>query len=193
MTKKKEKKKMSEKTLRDEQIKIITDDIKNVCDLVNIILKHQEWFAELKERYDYFRFEAFANINQEMYRFYWSIGQDIADFETEENIGEDFYHAISNHLSDILNSKLIFSSDNLKCMRKLHGLFPDGLIEIEKTIKYIPWDHIKFIIDRFESNKNKVIFYLNKTLEKQWGFQSLKENIDNGLYENEISKEMCIN
>ena len=52
----------------------------------------------------------------------------------------------------------------------------------------IPWGHHKIILDRYESEPMKALFYAVKTLEHSWSGAILKNMMgdkgkDNGLYE----------
>jgi hypothetical protein len=47
----------------------------------------------------------------------------------------------------------------------------------------IPWGHNKLIIDKCKNNREKAIFYANKTLENNWSRAVLMNFLDTDLYE----------
>lgn len=70
--------------------------------------------------------------------------------------------------------------------KPLHYISEKGLLSL--NIFAIPWGHHKAIIDRFDREPMKALFYAAKTLEHSWS-RAVLENMmgdkgkDNGLYE----------
>jgi len=47
----------------------------------------------------------------------------------------------------------------------------------------IPWGHHRFIIDKCKGNRNKALFYVEKTLENNWSRAVLQNFLETNLYE----------
>ena len=70
--------------------------------------------------------------------------------------------------------------------KPLHTISTDNTLPL--NIFAIPWGHHKVIIDRFENEPQKALFYATKTLEHSWSRATLlnmigEEGKANGLYE----------
>lgn len=49
------------------------------------------WIAELAQRYRSSQIKAAIKVNDEMLRFYWSVGEDIEQRKLENRYGSHFY------------------------------------------------------------------------------------------------------
>lgn len=71
-------------------------------------------------------------------------------------------------------------------IKPLHAIVTNSSLPL--NLFAIPWGHHKVLIDRFESEPQKVLFYAAKTLEHSWSRATLLNMMgdkgkDNGLYE----------
>ena len=64
-----------------------------------------EWIAELSLRYRQSQIKASVKVNNEMLRFYWSVGKDITERQYDNKYGSHFYENLSRDLSASLNVK----------------------------------------------------------------------------------------
>ena len=53
--------------------------------------EYTEWIAELSHRYRQSQIKASVRVNNEMLRFYWSVGKDIAERQYDNKDGSHFY------------------------------------------------------------------------------------------------------
>ena len=51
------------------------------------------------------------------------------------------------------------------------------------NIFMIPWGHHRFIIDKCKNDRDKAVFYVEKTLENNWSRAILLNFLDTNLYE----------
>ena len=51
------------------------------------------------------------------------------------------------------------------------------------NIFMIPWGHHRFIIDKCKNDRDKAVFYVEKTLENNWSRAVLLNFLDTNLYE----------
>ncbi len=71
-------------------------------------------------------------------------------------------------------------------IKPLHAIVTNSALPL--NLFAIPWGHHKVLIDRFESEPQKALFYATKTLEHSWSRATLLNMMgdkgkDNGLYE----------
>ena len=63
---------------------------------------YKEWIESLCERFDQSRVRAAVKVNDEMLRFYWSVGEDIVKKEAEAHWGDGVITMMSQDLSERL-------------------------------------------------------------------------------------------
>ena len=64
-------------------------------------LSYRDWIQEVSKRFKQSQLKAAIKVNDEMLRFYWSLGRDIAHMSEAAKYGTGFYKAVSNDLKDI--------------------------------------------------------------------------------------------
>lgn len=53
------------------------------------------WIAELSSRYSQSQIKAAVKVNNEMLRFYWSLGKDITERQYDNCYGSHFYERLN--------------------------------------------------------------------------------------------------
>ncbi|MCM1517183.1 MAG: PDDEXK nuclease domain-containing protein [Pseudoflavonifractor sp.] len=158
------------------------------------------WIQALKDRCRFAQIKTATRVNQELLRFYWSVGRDIVARDAENKYGSGFYKNLSQDLKDALPESDGFSSVNLFYMRRFYDMYsvaPPNLPHIAENSKdeicpqlvgdfifLVPWGHHRIIIDKYYKNRDldAAIFYLKKTVEDGWSRNILKTFIDSGLH-----------
>lgn len=104
-------------------------------------------------------------------------------FEKVPQLGEIFHHSLKNENQ---RSELQIVPQVGEIFKPLHAITENRMFPL--NIFAIPWGHHKIILDRYESEPMKALFYAAKTLEHSWS-RAVLENMmgdkgkDNGLYE----------
>jgi predicted nuclease of restriction endonuclease-like (RecB) superfamily len=129
-----------------------------------------------------------VKVNDEMLRFYWSLGKDISEKGMEAKYGSGFYKMLSKDLTELMPDTKSFSVTNIKYMRYFYETFPDAqnrpqLVDDLDVIYTIPWGHYRYILDKCRNNPDKALFYVQKTLENGWSRAMLLNYLDTDLYE----------
>ena len=75
-------------------------------------------------RYKNSQIKAAMKINDEMLRFFWSLGRDIHALKEKYAWGSHFYEQISQDLSKTIPNVKSFSSRNLLFMHQFYRMFP---------------------------------------------------------------------
>lgn len=70
--------------------------------LIKADTDYSRWIQELKDRYRCVQIKAATRVNQELLRFYWSVGRDIVARDAENKYGSGFYKNLSHDLKDAL-------------------------------------------------------------------------------------------
>ncbi len=161
---------------------------------------YSRWIQELKERYRCSQIKAAIQVNQEMLRFYWSLGRDIVARNAENIYGSGFYKNLSQDLKDALPEANGFSRQNLQYMKKMYLLYSRTSANcpqfvgnskseicpqtVGNLIFSIPWGHHRTLIDRFFENGeiDTALFYARKVVEEGWSREVLKSFIDTNLH-----------
>ncbi len=151
---------------------------------------YRDWIQEVSKRFRQSQLKAAVKVNDEMLRFYWSLGRDISRMSETAKYGTGFYKAVSSDLQDIFPDVHSFSVTNLKYMRYFYEMYPsmqnrqqpvDDLQE--NAIFHIPWGHHVAIINACRNDADKALFYVRKTLENNWSRAALLNFLDTDLFE----------
>ena len=78
---------------------------------------YRAWIQEVCKRFKQSQIRAAVKVNDEMLRFYWSLGRDISRMSEDAKYGSGFYQAVSSDLKGIFPDVHSFSVTNLKYMR----------------------------------------------------------------------------
>ena len=104
-------------------------------------------------------------------------------FEKVPQFGEIFHYSLKNESQ---RSELQIVPQVGEIFKPLHAITENRMLPL--NIFAIPWGHHKIILDRYESEPKKALFYAAKILEHSWS-RAVMENMmgdkgkDNGLYE----------
>lgn len=74
---------------------------------------YTEWIAGLSHRYRQSQIKASVRVNNEMLRFYWSVGKDIAERQYDNKYGSHFYENLSNDLTKVVGNKRVLAPTSL--------------------------------------------------------------------------------
>ena len=176
---------------------------------MNMPIKSDEeylsWIESVSRKFRQFQLKAAVKVNSEMLGFYWEFGRDISALSVQNKYGSQFYKKISDDLKKYLPDVKSFSVTNLKYMRYFYELYSDtqnrqqlvdGLendtsldinhqqpVDDLSNIFLIPWGHHILIINKCKNDRNKALFYVNKTIENNWSRAVLMNFLDTQLYE----------
>lgn len=164
---------------------------------------YRKWIRDVSKRFRQSQIKAAVKVNDELLRFYWSLGRDISQMSIEAKYGSRFYKTISSDLKDTFPDVHSFSPTNLKYMRYFFEMYPnvrnhqqlaDGLETMEnyqqvaddlgdEIIFFIPWGHHMVLLDKLKGKPEKALFYVKKTLENNWSRAALLNFLDTDLFE----------
>ncbi len=64
-------------------------------DMIRIDGEYIEWLKNIKSRFKMTQIKASIKVNDEMLRFYWSLGRDIVEKQAESKWGSAFFDTLS--------------------------------------------------------------------------------------------------
>ena len=67
-------------------------------DMIRIDDEYIEWLKNIKSRFKMTQIKASIKVNDEMLRFYWSLGKDIVEKQAESKWGNSFFDTLSEDL-----------------------------------------------------------------------------------------------
>lgn len=167
--------------------------------IIKIDSEYSQWVKDIWQRYKRSQIKAAVRVNDEMLRFYWSLGKDIVDMQAESRWGSGFYNELSKDLQDAIPDTQGFSPSNLNYMKRVYELFKplensrpqvdgefdhqlDGEIDLN-SIFSVPWGHLKLLADKCKGNTDKALFFVKETIRNGWSRAMLLNFIDTDLYE----------
>ena len=87
---------------------------------------YRNWIRDVSSRFRKSQIKASVKVNEEMLRFYWSLGCDMDSRKDAYAWGSHFYQTISDDLQTELPDVKSFSPRNLLYMHQFYRLFPDA-------------------------------------------------------------------
>lgn len=172
-------------------------------ELVNMETEYKEWIADVASRFRRSQIKASLKVNDEMLKFFWSLGRDMDKLKEKYSRGSHFYQIISRDLKKSLPEIKSFSPRNLMYMNQFYRMFSKAEItpqvvaqldelkleigaeaqtNIYRNIFLIPWGHIRTILDKCADEPDKALFFVNKTFENNWSRAVLLNFLDTDLY-----------
>ena len=169
--------------------------------IIQIDDNYKNWLEELSDRFRSSQIKAAIRVNNEMLRFYWSLGRDISQMELSAKYGSGFYKKLSADLKDVLPGVRAFSETNLRYIVWFYELYssnpqqavvdldtaekqlPSVNDYVNESIFSIPWGHHVAIIGKCRSDQPKALFYVNKVIENNWSRAVLLNFLDTDLYD----------
>ena len=172
--------------------------------LVNKDASYRMWIQDISRRFHQSQIKAAVKVNDEMLRFYWTLGRDMELIKEYYAWGSRFYEQISNDLKKELPDVNSFSPRNLLYMHQFYRLFPDSemtkqlvsqfdtqdiekqpvsQIRVNDEIFRIPWGHMVQIINKCGNDREKALFYVRKTIDNNWSRAVLLNFLDTDLFE----------
>lgn len=170
------------------------------------------WVQTLCERYRVSQIKAAIKVNQEMLRYYWLLGKEIAERGIENKYGSAFYATLSRDLKKQMPDATGLSERNIRYAQSFYKLYsgyiqnlqqlaansesPENKIDearcpnlqqlvadLFNNLYHIPWGHHMLLIDRFSDAPQKALFFVNQIVSNGWSRDMLRNFIDTDLYE----------
>ena len=169
-------------------------------DMIRIDEEYIEWLKSIKNRFKSAQIKASIKVNEEVLRFYWSLGKDIVEKQAESRWGTAFFETLSEDLRKLFPETKGFSQTNLRYMKRYYDLFGQNLPQVGEEMAHlenlpqagaeiyaVPWGHLKVIIDKCKGNPEKALFFICEVIKNNWSRAILLNFLDTNLYERQGS------
>ena len=158
-----------------------------------------KWLSDLKKRVRIAQLKAAINVNSEMLKFYWSLGEDICNKQRQYKWGAKIMQRLSLDLRSEFPQTEGFSRTNLYYIKHWYEFFSTqhefvhqagGQIEnterksvlIPELLLRVPWKHQVVIVTKC-NDIQAALFYLNSVIENNMSRAELEHVIEAKLYE----------
>lgn len=158
-----------------------------------------QWLSDLKKRIRVAQLKAAINVNVEMLKFYWSLGEDICNKQKQYKWGAKVIQRLSLDLRTEFPRTEGFSRTNLYYIKHWYEFFSDqtpivhqaggqldsstqSLVPMPQVLLRVPWKHQVVIVSKCDTIQ-AALFYLNKVVEGNLSRVELEHVIESQLYE----------
>lgn len=150
----------------------------------NLILDHDysDWLVDLSKRYRASQIKAAIAVNEELLKFYWSLGRDIVERRAENKYGKGFFNTLSRDLKAALPEANGFSVRNLYYIRDFYRMYNEILPQLGANLFRLPWGHHKLLIDKYSNQPEIALFYIKEAVEQGWSRTILDHMLDTDLH-----------
>lgn len=94
-----------------------------MSELIHIDAEYKHWIADLSLRYRKTQIKMAMKVNDEMLRFYWSLGKDMADMHIEERWGQSVMKNLEEDLKSLAPDASCFSRTSLYYIKSFYTLY----------------------------------------------------------------------
>lgn len=159
----------------------MTNEITSInSDILSLDSSYREFLTDIKKRYQSAQLKAAHYVNKELIQFYWQLGKDIIEKQSQAVWGSKFLDQLSNDLQSSFPGTKGFSVRNLKYMRKFAELYPHSLIG-QQPVAQLPWGHIIMLIEKIKDAEARD-WYAKNTLDNGISRNILTIQIEQDLY-----------
>ena len=146
--------------------------------LMKLDKEYAQWIAELAQRYRSSQIKAGLKVNDEMLRFYWSVGEDIEKRQYENRYGSHFYENVSKDLGKALDLTRGMSESTIRYTHYFYCLYSQLIGNRQQDA-----EDFKSPILQQDADVFNLIFQLPWTLisEYEAACQQLPDDLKNSL------------
>jgi len=173
-----------------------------------ITAEYRDWLKTIKQRVRQAQLKAAVQVNTALLTFYWELGADIVERQKSAKWGSGFLKQLSADLMAEFPDMTGFSQRNLEQIRRWYMFYAEGVVNsatgcctiakqpatqladssmqshLVAKLVLIPWWHNVIIITKCK-NVTEALYYVNRTIERNWSRNVLTHQIESGLYERE--------
>ena len=146
-----------------------------------MLINNKEYLSvvtDIKTRIKAAQRRVLLTANAELFTLYWNIGGLINQYSVWGNkLIENLARDIKLDFPDVRG----YSVRNLKYMAKFNKTFPELEI-VQSLTAQLTWTHSNALLDKVK-NREEFLWYAERNSEAGWSVDTLKEQIENQLYE----------
>jgi len=145
-------------------------------------------FAEVVTMIRHARYNAIKNVNAELVKLYWSIGEYISKKLESAEWGDAVVERLANYMQVKYPELRGFTYRGLYRMRQFYEAYRDNKF-VSPLVTQISWTNHLLILSKTKTNEEKE-FYIRLSIKENYTKRELERQIDSGYYERVmLSKE----
>jgi len=146
---------------------------------------YKQWLGELKQKFQQTQLKAAVRVNSTLLEFYWGLGKDIVEKQTESTWGSGFLKQLSHDLMSEFPDIKGFSKRNLEQVRRWYSFWSaDEAIakQLAAQLFQIPWWHHVVIVSKCRT-QSEAFYYVQQTQVNGWSRSVLTHQIESSLWQ----------
>lgn len=145
---------------------------------------YQDWLNTIKQRVQAARLRVALAANRELTQFYWELGAQIAEKQTQSQWGDKLIPQLSADLRKAFPELKGLSVSNLKYCLRFHQFYATSAATLfgQQAVDQIPWGHNILIFTKC-SSPAEASFYIAQTIEQGWSRDVLALQLKSRLHE----------
>ncbi|OIO72904.1 MAG: hypothetical protein AUJ85_09060 [Elusimicrobia bacterium CG1_02_37_114] len=151
---------------------------------MKLIKRFDNQFAEVVKMIHQARYNAIKNVNTELVKLYWNIGEYISRKLESAEWGD----AVVDHLADYIQIKHPefkgFTRRGLYRMRQFYEIYHQKEI-VSALLTQISWTNHLLILSKTNTKEERE-FYLTLSIKEKYSSRELERQIDSGYYERAV-------
>jgi len=141
-------------------------------------------FAEVVKMIHQARYNAIKNVNMELIKLYWSIGEYISRKLESAEWGDAVVDQLADYIQITHPEFKGFTRRGLYRMRQFYDTYRQKEI-VSTLLTQINWSNHLLILSKTKSHDERS-FYLRLSIKEKYSFRELERQIDSGYYERAI-------
>lgn len=140
-----------------------------------------ELVSNLKNSIRNAQLKAFRQVNQELIKLYWEMGQQITEQQKQTQWGSKFLENLSKDLQKSFPGAQGFSLRNIKLMRQFYQEYPQ-LDFGQQPVAQLGWSQLITLTQKVKDRATRE-WYAQQAIENGWSRNVLIHQIETKLYE----------
>ena len=138
-------------------------------------------FADIVKMIHEARYNAIKNVNAELVKLYWSIGEYISKKLESAEWGDAVVERLANYMQVKYPELRGFTYRGLYRMRQFYEAYRDNKF-VSPLVTQISWTNHLLILSKTKTNEEKE-FYIRLSIKENYTKRELERQIDSGYYE----------
>jgi len=145
--------------------------------------EYHDFIFDIKQKIQTAQIKAHIQVNTELLRLYWDIGEMITHKQKLSSWGDGFIKQMSEDLQKEFPNLKGFSHRNLKYIKQWYNFWQETKKrkQVVSQIYSIPWGHNILILQKCK-NIDEAIFYIKATIQNNYSRAVLLHQIETNLY-----------
>ena len=151
------------------------------------IQEYKNPFQKVVDIVEQARQRMFQNVNTELIKMYWSIGEYISEQTSKASYGDAFVNQLAEFIANNYPDIKGFNRRGLYRMRQFYETYKDEE-KVSTLLTQLTWsNHLKILSGC--KTMDERIFYMNMSVKEKYSARELERQINSGYYERYMLSE----